>query len=85
MTFIIHSCLSLYSLQVQKTGDTRFKHLNTACTEVTKFEDELHKFKDWLTDTSDKLAKHEQQVKSVDTAKQISGQQEVGFSLHNIP
>ncbi|OWF34915.1 Dystonin [Mizuhopecten yessoensis] len=61
--------------KVQKTADGRVKHLTTACNEVTKFEEEMTKFSDWLRETKNDLTTHQREVTNLDRLKEIKEHQ----------
>lgn len=65
-------------VQVQKTSEIRLKHLTTACDEVTKFEEELGKFEEWLTQSSKELDRQEELIRDLDNFSRVMEQQKVG-------
>lgn len=67
-----------YVVQVQKTSEIRLKHLTTACDEVTKFEEELGKFEEWLTMSSKELDRQEELIRDLDNFSRVMEQQKVG-------
>ena len=66
--------------QVQKTSEIRLKHLTTACDEVTKFEEELSKFDEWLTQSCKELDRQEELIRDLDNFSRVMEQQKVEYS-----
>ena len=58
--------------QVQKTCDSRVKHLSAATEELTKFEDELKKFDTWSEATDKELDRQMEEVQKSDNIRRVT-------------
>lgn len=76
---LIYNVVLLFP-QVQKTSEIRLKHLTTACDEVTKFEEELSKFDEWLTQSCKELDRQEELIRDLDNFSRVMEQQKVKYS-----
>lgn len=78
--FVYNYGVLLLFPQVQKTSEIRLKHLTTACDEVTKFEEELSKFDEWLTQSCKELDRQEELIRDLDNFSRVMEQQKVEYS-----
>ncbi|KAH3699002.1 hypothetical protein DPMN_073948, partial [Dreissena polymorpha] len=60
--------------KVQKTCESRMKHLSTATDELTKFEAELKKFSSWLGTTEQELQRQIEAIQIVDGVTRVKDQ-----------
>ena len=67
----------MFNLQVQKTCESRVKHLSAATDELTKFEAELHKFNKWLETTEKELERQTEAVEVFDNISRVKEQHKV--------
>ena len=58
--------------QVQKTCDSRVKHLSAATEELSKFEDELKKFNVWSDATYKELDRQVDAVQESDNIRRVA-------------
>lgn len=80
LIFLVYNYVVLLFPQVQKTSEIRLKHLTTACDEVTKFEEELSKFDEWLTQSCKELDRQEELIRDLDNFSRVMEQQKVEYS-----
>lgn len=80
LILFVYNYVVLLFPQVQKTSEIRLKHLTTACDEVTKFEEELSKFDEWLTQSCKELDRQEELIRDLDNFSRVMEQQKVEYS-----
>ena len=69
--------------QVQKTCDSRVKHLSAATEELSKFEDELKKFKVWSDATGKELDRQVDAVQESDNIRRVAELHKVRLMFQN--
>lgn len=90
LQYLLH-CFKIYSddfkwslddllLQIQKTCESRVKHLSAATDELTKFETELHKFNKWLEVTEKELDRQTEAVEEFENITRVKEQHKVNIS-----
>ena len=70
---MIRGCL----LQVTKSSDRRLTHLTKASEELVKLEDEVRKFKTWMTAADGELARQEECLRRFEDLKPLAEKQKV--------
>ena len=69
--------------QVQKTCDSRVKHLSAATEELSKFEDELKKFNVWSDATDKELDRQVDAVQESDNIRRVAELHKVRLMFEN--
>ena len=84
LVFVINKINIVSTIQVQKTCDSRVKHLTAATEELTKFEDELKKFNIWSDATGKELDRQIEAVQESDNIRRITELHKVGNEVEHL-